>query len=285
MTKLLTFPISSGTAASSMQAPTLSRHESYGVTLLGDFARPGGVTLAFTERTGGRSLSPFASLNLGDACGDEPEVVNANRRLALEALGCEDYANKLINPHQVHGDHLVVLSEKDNEAWSAAFAEARAGADGVICTAPNVPVLLCFADCVPVILVCSGGFAVVHSGWRGSIARISQKAVSVLCAKTGVCPREINAYVGPHIGRMDYEVSADLAKRFIGEFGEAAAADVRHLDLGFAVRAALLDGGVIPERIVSVEESTASTTGRFFSYRAEHGHCGRHGALAFMAAE
>lgn len=268
-----------------MQAPTLSRHESYGVTLLGDFARPGGVTLSFTERTGGRSQAPFTSLNLGDACGDEPKVVDANRKLALEALGCEDYADKLINPHQVHGDHLVVLSEQSNEAWSAAFDEARAGADGVICTVPNVPVLLCFADCVPVILACSGGFAVVHSGWRGSIARISQKAVSLLCAQTGVYPSEINVYVGPHIGQMDYEVSADLAHQFIAEFGEAAAADGCHVDLGFAVCAALLDGGVIPERIVSVKESTASTTDRFFSYRAEHGRCGRHGALAFMAAK
>ena len=83
---------------------------------------------------------------------------------------------------------------------------------------------------------------------------------------------------------MDYEVSADLAHQFIAEFAEAAA-DGCHVDLGFAVCAALLDGGVIPERIVSVKESTASTTDRFFSYRAEHGRCGRHGALAFMAAK
>ena len=45
--------------------PALSRHLSCGVTLLADASVAGGVTLAFTERTGGVSEAPFASLNLG----------------------------------------------------------------------------------------------------------------------------------------------------------------------------------------------------------------------------
>ena len=41
---------------------SLDRYVSQGVTLLGDRRRPGGVTFSFTERTGGVSLPPLASL-------------------------------------------------------------------------------------------------------------------------------------------------------------------------------------------------------------------------------
>ena len=53
----------------------LTRQTSCGVTLLSDETRPGGVTLAFTERTGGASSAPYASLNLGSRCGDDPAHV------------------------------------------------------------------------------------------------------------------------------------------------------------------------------------------------------------------
>ena len=63
------------------------------------------------------------------------------------------------------------------------YLKNKAGADAVVCTVPGVPVLLCFADCVPVVVVCSGGFAVVHSGWRGTYAEIAGTA---FCQETGL---------------------------------------------------------------------------------------------------
>ncbi|MBQ6410620.1 MAG: polyphenol oxidase family protein, partial [Atopobiaceae bacterium] len=144
---------------------------------------------------------------------------------------------------------------------------------------------LCYADCVPVVLVVRGGFAVVHSGWRGTIARVSAKALAVLCAETGAAPGEALAYVGPHILAEDYEVSTDLAERFAGEFGPEARVGERNLDLAFCVDSALLDAGVARDSICHVGVSTPRATDRFYSYRAEGGTCGRHAALAFMGDE
>ena len=155
--------------------PSITRCESNGVTLLADAERPCGVTLAFTERTGGVSAAPYASLNLGDACGDRAEDVAANRRRALDAIGAGACAERLVNPRQVHGDEVVVVREGTDAAVAAARRQAREGADAVVCLATDVPVLLCYADCVPVVLVAPGGFAVVHSGWRGTDARIAAK--------------------------------------------------------------------------------------------------------------
>jgi len=265
-----------------MTAPALTRITASGVTLLGDERRPGGVTLAFTERTGGVSMPPYASLNLGSRCGDDPAAVAENRRRALGALGAERLLANLVEPRQVHGSDVVVVRSSEPSALAAAREEAALGRDAVVCTCADVPVLLCFADCVPIVLVAGGGFAVVHSGWRGTIARIGAKALGVLCAETGARPQDALAYVGPHILGGDYEVSHELCGRFVDEFGDGARVGERNLDLAFCVDAALADAGVPRTSIAHAGVSTPRATERFYSYRAEAGTCGRHAALAFM---
>lgn len=267
-----------------MVSPSLTRYTSHGVTLLGDTNRPGGVTFAFTERTGGVSTGPYASLNLGGRCGDDVVAVARNRELALAAIGAAGIADNLVEPRQVHGDEVVVVRGSDAAGLARAREQAQAGADAVVCTAPGVPVLLCFADCVPVVLVdpAGRGFAIAHSGWRGTVARIGAKAARELARAAGCDVANLVAYVGPHIGAADYEVSAELLERFVAEFGLGANAGENHLDLGFCVREALLAAGIAAGNIAECNDSTASNTHRFFSYRAQGGKCGRHAAIAVL---
>lgn len=265
-----------------MAVPELVRLTSHGVTLLGDTHRPGGVTFAFTERDGGVSSGCYSSLNLGDGCGDVPEDVEANRALALEALGLAHHADALVNPVQVHGDKVVVVGGGGRGADDAR-REARAGADAIVCVEAGVPVLLCSADCALVVLVAPGGFAVAHSGWRGTVERIAAKALRALVRELGCCPRDVVAYVGPHIGAEDYEVPAERARQFVDEFGPSTVRGERNVDLGRAIALALMDEGVPEESICVVNESTASNTDRYFSYRAQGGRCGRMGAIACLA--
>ena len=260
----------------------LARYRVGDVTLLSSRERTGGVALAFTERTGGVSAGPYESLNLGGSCGDDEAAVAENRHRALAALGAEGLADRVVCPRQVHGSHVVYVRSNQEGALEAARAEALAGADAVVCTAPDVPVLLCFADCVPVALSCPGGFAIAHSGWRGTLARISGRAARALAEETGCPAGELRAFVGPHIGGADYEVSEDLLARFVEAFGPEVALEGHRLDLGRAVVAALVEAGVSEDRIEVAGVSTASATERFFSYRAEGGRSGRHGALAVL---
>lgn len=263
---------------------SLARHSKNKLTWLTDDACEQ-VSFAFTERTGGVSGEPFGTLNLGASCGDDPACVEKNRELALGMIGAEGLLGRLVNPHQVHGDAIAHVTTSDPSELARIQAAVKEGVDGVVCTAPGVPVMLCFADCVPVVLVAPDGFAIAHSGWRGTVARIAQKAALELVQATGCNAAQVKAYVGPHIGAVDYEVSADLLERFVAEFGHGVDAGENHLDLGFAVREALLAAGVLPENIAVCDDSTASNTDRFFSYRAENGHTGRHAALAVMRAD
>ena len=238
-----------------------------------------GVTFAFSERTGGVSPAPWASLNMGGAGEeDEPANVAENRRRLMAALGAEDLVGRIVRPRQVHGDAVALITDADAPvpAW------VGQGCDGVVCTAANVAPLLLFADCVPVVLACRGGFAVVHSGWRGTYAQISLKAARMLMEATGRCPQEVVAYIGPHIGTAAYEVSEELAGRFVERFGAEVVPVPRHLDLSRAIITSLGQAGMAPEQISDCGLCTATHTDRFFSHRAEHGRTGRHCAVAFM---
>lgn len=260
----------------------VERFERAGVTMTGAIAGP--VRFGFTERTGGVSAPPFESLNLGSHVGDDPVAVAENRRRALAALGAEGFADRLLVPNQVHGDRIVTVTAADTapEDLERVRADIAEGADAIVCTAPGVPVLLCFADCAPVVLAAPGGFAVVHSGWRGTFARIAGKAALALADAAGCPASEIEAFIGPHILGDEYEVSPELMERFAGAFDAVDASSGRLLDLSACIIEALEQVGVSPDGICDTGLSTMRENDRFFSYRAEHGRCGRHGAIAVL---
>ena len=262
--------------------PRLSTYGSHGVTLLGDASRPYGVAPCFTERTGGVSSGVYASLNLGSNCGDDSALVARNRALALVAAGFSGDASTIVCPEQVHGSDVLCIEDGSPEGIAAAQDEAGKGYDAILCTVPNVPVLLCYADCVPVVLVAPGGFCVVHSGWKGTIARISAKAARMLMERCSCAPKDVLVYIGPHIQAPDYEVSEELLDRFVSEFGEGARYSYRHLDLRFCIEEALGELGIRASAIAACEESTPRSQDRFFSYRGAGGECGRHGAIAWL---
>lgn len=264
--------------------PTLTRHDRDGIVWWTDESlEEAGVRIAFSERTGGTSAVPYDSLDLAGHVGDEPGAVDGNRRLLLEALGLGACGQLLTTAEQVHGTEVVDI-DRTNAGSGARVSHGRGpvpGADSLVTSMAGVPLLLLFADCVPVILVGPGPVvAVAHAGWRGALGRIAGLTVGAMCDLHGVAPAAINAYIGPHIGACHYEVGDDLLSRFVREFGTVSQVAQGRLDLRAVVSASLTDAGVDSCRIAALGACTAETTDRFFSYRAEGGHTGRHGALA-----
>lgn len=240
-----------------------------------------GVRIAFTERTGGASASPFDSLNLGLHVHDDPEAVRANRRALMDAL---DVAGAvLVQPRQVHGTDVSACITLPQ---ARALASTEFASDGVVVGCQDVAALLCFADCVPVIGVSpTGAFFVAHAGWRGVVGRIVERAVEELCRVGSSDAEELNIYLGPFIHACHFEVGDDVRGRFESEFGESCVADDCHVDLGAALRVSLAGAGIAPDRIADVDVCTVCDGGRrFYSYRASGGVCGRHGAFAVKHA-
>lgn len=250
-----------------------------------------GVRIAFTTREGGVSEGPYASLNLGSHVKDDIASVQENRRRVLQALANE--GTPLFVPNQVHGDVVLELGDPENidASLSSAGAQALAlqaqdGADGLVVHAQDAAALLCYADCVPVVIVSpTGRFAVVHAGWRGVDNLIAVKAVRAMArADEAVLGAEAasvyNVYIGPHIGPECFETGPDVHARFVSQFGEACAFDGTHIDLAEGLRIQLEQAGVNRSRICDLAKCTVCENDEFFSYRGQGGTCGRHGAFA-----
>lgn len=287
-----------------ISAPSLERTTSQGITFYTDEALYGatGIRVAFSERTGGASMSPYASLNLGLHVGDVQETVWENRRSFARSLGLSKQAiDHIASAEQVHGVHVlnVDASVKENlDINPAPFPST----DALISNQNDQPLLLCFADCVPVVLVspCAGkrAVAVVHSGWRGTLEEISAVALCSLIDEYGVEPASVYAYIGAYIGPKNFQVSLDIASQFAAKFdtlsnvmSPSCLNNFSHndrgevtvqFDLADAVVESLTKLGVLPCNIVQLDVCSVETTDRFFSYRAEQGVTGRHGALACL---
>lgn len=251
-------------------------------------AQATGVRIAFTGRAGGVSAPPYDGLNLAGHVGDDPAAVRENRAILLEALGVP--GAHLATLSQVHGTEGVRYDGSNASQLAAQDERARAGADYAVVDVADVAALLCFADCASLIIVSpSGRFAVAHAGWRGAVAHIAAKAADRLAradAEQGGSaePSRFNAYIGPHIHAECFECGPEVVERFRREFGQAAIADERHVDLREALRADLRKAGLADDRIVDSGICTMCHPQRYYSYRASGGVCGRHGAVAVRIA-
>lgn len=239
-----------------------------------------GIVVAFSERGGGVSEPPFASLDMAAHTGDAPQAVDENRTRLLAALGIAEHQDRLTCAEQVHGTRVAIVAPDEAGAGGKA-AGTRApipGADALVTVSEGVPLMLLFADCVPVVLVAerSRAVAVVHAGWRGLLGGVVGEATRAL--REVIEPGEpVTAYVGPHIGACCYEVSDELVSHFAHKFVTIRRASAT-LDLAAAVTEELESSGVPEERQCHLGICTAHNTDRFFSYRAE-GRTGRHAAL------
>lgn len=231
-----------------------------------------------TTRHGGVSVAPYQGLDLATHVGDDLPAVQENRALLLAASGAEVSAAQIVCPNQVHGSRILeVDGGHDMEG-------PHPDADALLCASAGVPVLLCYADCVPLVMVAPGGtFCVVHAGWRGSLAGIAGKAVAALCVRARCAASVVNVYIGAHIRECCYETSETVLDSFVACYGAACAVGNRHLSLSAALRQDLSEAGVVPWRIAEVSACTSCDVDDYFSYRAEGGVCGRHGALAFRS--
>ena len=247
-----------------------------------------GVRIAFTNREGGVSEGPYASLNCALHVDDDPAAVTCNHRIVLQAIGAPHA--RLIVPNQVHGTHVVCVGavsdtyssvREPRDEVAIAQREASEGADAVVVGVSGVAALMNFADCLPLILVApDGSFAVAHAGWRGAVARVASKAALALADMSGLAPHEFNAYIGPHIRSECFEVGGEVAQAFEAVYGCVALPDKCHVSLANAVTADLMGVGLDERRIADAHVCTKCSAQRYFSYRAENGVCGRHAAVA-----
>lgn len=158
---------------------------------------------------------------------------------------------------QEHGARVLAHSSP----WEGLLRTPAA--DGHATLERRVALAVTVADCAPVFIAHpgTGAVAIVHSGWRGTEARIVHEAIRLL-GLAGIAPDELYVHAGPAICGRCYEVSADVRSRLTGQpCTRAGNVDIRSLIVEDARSAGVLNVSVSPF-------CTRCHNDRFYSHRA-----------------
>ena len=232
------------------------------------------------------SLDAYESLNLSFAVGDDSWAVVENRRRVARAVGAD--LGDFVFSRQVHGAGVWVVTVGDRGIGAYRVDESVPEADALVTADPSVVLAILAADCVPIVLYdpVAHVLGCVHSGWRGTVARVSQAAVAAM-RTLGASTENVIAGVGPAISPDRYQVGADVVDAVRRGLGGAAAKVIRPdgtgkwlLDLWAANRVVLLEAGLAGEHINIAAIPTGSAGNNLFFSDREVRPCGR---LALVA--
>ena len=143
-----------------------------------------GVVHGFSTRMGGVSEGYLGTMNLSFHRGDDPDAVMENHKRFAYAIGY-DY-RKLVFSDQVHKTDIYKVTEKDAGKGIIRESDIRE-IDGLMTNVPGIPLMTFYADCVPVFFYdpVKKVVAMNHSGWKGTVAKISRCMISRLKEEYG----------------------------------------------------------------------------------------------------
>ena len=241
--------------------------------------------VAFSNRRGGVSHSPYASLNLSWKTGDVAGDVIDNRRRLFEISGVDQ--DSVVVSNQVHGDKVLRVGPEHSGVGVTQDSELE-DADALVNDQPGMRLLLLFADCVPVALadISHTVIAGVHSGRAGCQKKICTRTIEHLREHFGSDAANVIAYIGPSIGPCCYEVDENTALSFAEDCGEqfVLRGEGRpRLDLWSAVEHELSDCGISTGNIENVRTCTCCNNNEYFSHRADGPKTGRQGLMVGVA--
>lgn len=166
----------------------------------------------------------------------------------------------LYSGFQCHGKNVAYSDGQtgDQTKLGRQFKET----DGLITDKEDIALMVKFADCTPIVMFDPKKkiLSAVHSGWRGTVQRISHEAIDQMVNDFGSNLEDILVYVGPSIDIDNYEVGPEVYEAFEG-FSERDSFFQEHgekyqLSMTGANVSILKEAGIKEENIEVSEEST-----------------------------
>ena len=207
------------------------------------------------EAFGIRAFTTTRSRGSFGSHSDEPMRVVTERWSALRRELAPG-GGRFATASQVHGSRVVVHDDRW-EGWLRVDE-----ADGHVAIARGTGMAVTIADCVPVFIAHPGGaIALLHSGWRGTAARIVAHGISALETR-GAVSHELRMHLGPSICGRCYEVSPEV----YGQLAGRVVTKPTTIDL----RAIIADQArALGVRHIAISPAcTRCDNDRFFSHRA-----------------
>ena len=182
----------------------------------------------------------------------------------------------MVKSKQTHTDVVkIVTRENGGDGILRALGESEPY-DGLITNEKNLLLCTVEADCVPVYFYdpVKEVIAMVHSGWKGTVKKISEVTIQKMKSVFGCQLSDMLVAIGPHICKDCYEVGEDLFEEFSRSFDKQDLTKIfvpknqekYLLNLEEAVRLTLLKNGVAEKNIFSAGVCTLHSQVEGYSF-------------------
>ena len=176
---------------------------------------------------------------------------------------------------QVHG---IGVRRQSRRSGTDALRECDS-CDALWTSEPDVALGIKVADCLPVTLVGGHVLANIHSGWRGTVQRITAVTLDSIERETSFDPTSAFAYLGPSIRECCFEVGEEVAVQFDAKYVDRSRVKP-HVDTVRLTADLLRQRGFPAANIFDSGLCTRCDGSIFHSYRREGKGGGRNLAIA-----
>ena len=201
----------------------------------------------------------------------------------------------LVKTNQNHTNEVKVVERKINVDEPDINLKKYKNTDGLITNQKNILLSTTNADCIlllfydPVKKVIGN----THSGWRGTLQRISVKTVEKMKKEFGCNPQDIICCIAPSIRKCHFEVEEDVKEMFSVEFKDLAEISQIieetipnkkwNIDTVIINKVILKNAGLRDENIIDSGICSVCNSDIIHSFRAEGENYGLNTALIEMA--
>lgn len=148
----------------------------------------------------------------------EYEKAIGSYKLLCDAIDC-NYID-LVKTNQEHTDCVKIVYEKQHKNYPDFNLEKYYNTDGLITNQKDIILSTTNADCILLLFFdpVKKVIANTHSGWKGTLQRISIKTVEKMIKEYGCNPKDIICCICPSIRKCHFEVEKDVKDMFEEEF-------------------------------------------------------------------
>ena len=126
----------------------------------------------------------------------------------------------MVKTKQKHTAKIKIVTHENGGDGILRALDENDPYDGLITNEKNLLLCTVEADCVPVYFYDSVKevIAMIHSGWKGTVQKISEVAIQKMSVEFGCSLENIMVAIGPHICKDCYEVGQDVFEEFAKAF-------------------------------------------------------------------
>lgn len=201
--------------------------------------------------------------NMSYKYSENDEIVEKNKKNLYKQLKInEDY---IYNLRVTNSDKISIIHSRPNDKEIVA--------DSIISSLEDFYITLCFADCIPLIILDTNNdlFSFSHLGWQSICADLHKKIIVKMIQEMNSNPSDLILYIGPSIKAASYAFTnpVQLSMPFWDPYllyNEG----MYHIDLIKYVVDNILNLGILQKNIIISPVDTGNNDEYFSHYRSMH---------------